>query len=160
MIPCVSMTGTVHQIRKGKVKFRPSVYGVIVNEEGHLLVSVSRSTGKYTLPGGGVDVGETLVQALHREALEECNIRIKILKGPLHLQETFFYYEPLDRAWQCYLHLFVCRALTFEVMLRDMHDDSIDPHWLDPMNLAPSAFQIYGQEALDEVRALLVESRS
>lgn len=41
------------------------------------LLHVARD-GYYKLPGGGVDEGETLVEALHRECLEETGCKIQV----------------------------------------------------------------------------------
>ncbi len=50
-------------------------------ESGHvLLVQQGRgpSAGRWTLPGGRLDAGETLVEAAVREALEETGLRVEI----------------------------------------------------------------------------------
>jgi 8-oxo-dGTP diphosphatase len=46
-----------------------------------LLVRRARSPGKgfYSLPGGRVEFGETLHAALHREVMEETNLKIEIV---------------------------------------------------------------------------------
>ena len=53
---------------------RTAAYGVVTSERGVLLTELSGLTsapGRWTLPGGGLDAGETPEQALHREVWEE-----------------------------------------------------------------------------------------
>ena len=62
----------------------PAVSGVIFNKQNHvLLIRRNRqpSAGKWSLPGGVVQLGEELEQALKREILEESEIFVKV--GPL-----------------------------------------------------------------------------
>ncbi|MEN2997539.1 MAG: NUDIX hydrolase [Brevinematia bacterium] len=56
---------------------RLRVQGVMFNRDGKLLLVKHRKGGKeyYVLPGGGVEYGESLVNALARELKEELNIR-------------------------------------------------------------------------------------
>lgn len=55
--------------------------GAIVMRDGHLLL-IKRlnepSAGKWTIPGGMVELGEGLEDAVRREIGEECGIRISI----------------------------------------------------------------------------------
>lgn len=56
------------------------VAAVVVRDDGHvLLVRRDREPGKgrWGLPGGLVELGETLTQALRRELREECGIEIE-----------------------------------------------------------------------------------
>jgi 8-oxo-dGTP pyrophosphatase MutT (NUDIX family) len=53
---------------------RTAAYGVVTSERGLLLTELSELTsapGRWTLPGGGLDDGESPVSALHREVWEE-----------------------------------------------------------------------------------------
>ena len=59
---------------------RDIVGGFIFSKDGKLLLGKNRSGGVYegdfVVPGGGVDEGETQLQALRREMLEETGIDI------------------------------------------------------------------------------------
>ena len=64
------------------------VRAVVLDSEGRVfLVKHSYSAG-WHLPGGGVEVGETLLQALSRELREEGNLE---LTGPPLLHGVFFH---------------------------------------------------------------------
>ena len=53
-----------------------------MNERNVLLVKRGQepAKGEWSIPGGMVELGETLSEAAHREVREECNIDIKLIK--------------------------------------------------------------------------------
>ena len=68
------------------------VGGVIFKDTSILLVKRDQEPGKgqWTLPGGVVELGETLMDALKREILEEVSINIEI-GGLVRLLERIFH---------------------------------------------------------------------
>lgn len=52
----------------------------VVLREGRILLIRRRDDGLWALPGGLVEVGETLVQAAERELLEEANVRGRVVQ--------------------------------------------------------------------------------
>lgn len=52
------------------------VRGLIIDEEGKIFLVEHSYVGGWHLPGGGVEVGETLTESLARELREEGNIEI------------------------------------------------------------------------------------
>lgn len=53
----------------------------LVLKEGHILLqrrSREPSKGKWSIPGGRLELGETIYEAAKREVLEECSIEIEI----------------------------------------------------------------------------------
>jgi 8-oxo-dGTP pyrophosphatase MutT (NUDIX family) len=58
---------------------RVGARALIVENESVLLIEFSDETGlHYNLPGGGVDPGESLIEALKREAREEASVNIEV----------------------------------------------------------------------------------
>ncbi|MFE1957539.1 NUDIX hydrolase [Streptomyces sp. NPDC059479] len=55
-----------------------SVAGVIVDQQGRALLIKRRDNGHWEPPGGVVEAGETLPDALQREVLEETGIKIAL----------------------------------------------------------------------------------
>lgn len=149
MIECRTMTGT-RIVPKEKLQFRPAVYGVVISD-GKLLLTKMRSTGKYWLPGGGVDLGETLERAVKREIWEECGIDVEVRK-PIFFGQSFFYYEPEDAAWQTHLFICLCSPKTFELQRHDLHDESVDPQWVDIALLRAHVFQDWGEEIMEYLK--------
>jgi 8-oxo-dGTP diphosphatase len=60
---------------------RVGVGAVILHEDKVLLVrrGQSPSFGKWSLPGGLVELGESTTEAIAREILEECGIKIRVV---------------------------------------------------------------------------------
>ncbi|UDI79058.1 NUDIX hydrolase [Staphylococcus taiwanensis] len=54
------------------------VYALIQNEEGNVLLVHNTDGGGWSLPGGKVKYGETLVEALKREVREETGLAIEV----------------------------------------------------------------------------------
>lgn len=56
----------------------PSVNAAVVNEEGDLLLIRRTDNGNWALPGGAIDLGESVAQAAVRETLEETGIECEV----------------------------------------------------------------------------------
>ncbi|MBX9760014.1 MAG: NUDIX domain-containing protein [Beijerinckiaceae bacterium] len=63
------------------------VRGLVLDPQGRILLVRQTYTSGWLLPGGGVEAGETLVEALRREVLEEGNVEIA---GEPELHGMFF----------------------------------------------------------------------
>jgi 8-oxo-dGTP diphosphatase len=70
--------------------FNLRVYGLLINANNELLLSDEFEEGQQfsKFPGGGVELGEGLIEALKREFLEECNVEVEVGK---HFYTTDFY---------------------------------------------------------------------
>lgn len=66
------------------------VYGILLNEKGEFLIcdEVYQNKQMTKFPGGGLEWGEGLADALHREFIEELNVEIEVVK---HLYTTDFF---------------------------------------------------------------------
>lgn len=146
MIECRSIYGNTIPIPREKLEFRPSVYGIIVHE-GKVLLLTSHSAGLLALPGGGVELGEPLIEALQREVREETGIEIEVDNGRfLHFSEQFFYYDPTDEAFHAFRFIFACTPLSFDLVSDENVDDIevVEPRWYDIANLKADQFQSFG----------------
>ncbi len=73
-IVCQDINGKQYEASIKELSFRPSVYGVIIQDNKILL---SKQWDGYDFPGGGVDLGETIEEALTREVKEETGLNVK-----------------------------------------------------------------------------------
>jgi len=75
------------------------VLGLVINKKGQYLLTRRndpknrRTDGKWQLPGGGLEFGETVEQALAREMEEELKVSVRILY-PYPIVRTHVYDKP------------------------------------------------------------------
>ncbi len=71
-------------------KFNVRVYGLLINPLGQILLSDEEEYGfRFSkFPGGGLEYGEGLIDALKREFIEECDTEVEVLE---HFYTTDFY---------------------------------------------------------------------
>jgi nucleoside triphosphatase len=68
----------------------PTVGALIVNNQGKILLAKSHKWfDRYTLPGGHIEVGETMVDAVKREVKEEVGLDVDVV-NMLLIQEAIF----------------------------------------------------------------------
>ncbi len=96
---------------KARVSWRPSVYGFLV-KDGHMLCVKQRWSDKYSLPGGGMKIGENISASLKREFLEETGYNIEVTKKQPVYATTTLVISPVSRNPRHAV------ALYYEVMLK------------------------------------------
>jgi len=88
------------------------VVGTAFIRNGKLLISMSKRSakkGKYTLVGGGVDEGETFIEAARRECQEEIGNGFDILES--ELEEILVFREPALSDPNIIIEMHMFRAL-------------------------------------------------
>jgi ADP-ribose pyrophosphatase YjhB (NUDIX family) len=155
MVECLTMYGKTKLVPQDALQFRPSVYGVILHE-GKILLLKAKATGKWLVPGGGLDKGELLADGLRREVREETGIAVEIERFAM-LSERFFYYDPLEVAHHVHAFFYICRPRTFELAADDEIDDeeAEKPQWVDYASLTADSIQSYADE-LGAIREMVL----
>jgi 8-oxo-dGTP pyrophosphatase MutT (NUDIX family) len=92
------------------------VRALVIDGHGRIFLVRHSYISGWHLPGGGVEVGETLSQALVRELREEGNIE---LTGPPHLHGMFFNIRVSRRD---HVALFVVRAFRQSAVPKPNHE--------------------------------------
>ncbi len=69
----------------------PTVGATIINSEGKVLLCKSHKWGnRYVIPGGHIELGETMEEALKREVFEETGLTVKDIRM-LGINESIFH---------------------------------------------------------------------
>ena len=107
--------------------------GVIVDDGGHILIVREASTydegtgeGRYHLPGGRLNLGESYIDGLRREIKEETNLDI-VPGRPIYVGEWRPIIKDIPR--QIIAIFTVCKPKSLDVRLSDEHDKFV---WIKP----------------------------
>jgi nucleoside triphosphatase len=111
------------QVSQDQVYPEPTVGALIVNSEGKILLTKSHKWfDKYTLPGGHIEVGETMEEAVKREVKEEVGLDVEVVEF-LTMQEAIYAKEFYKRRHFIFFD-FLCRVGDQQVKLdqRELQD--------------------------------------
>ncbi len=76
--------------KKEHPKFEASIKALIYNKEGKLFFAKDNS-GRWDLPGGRIEVDETVAQCLEREIKEELGVKVKAIDSRPTVAELITY---------------------------------------------------------------------
>lgn len=113
-VTAMDVYGDAHQVEASNLKWRPSVYGIVI-KDGNILLSPQHGGGRFDLPGGGVDLGEDFEAAVIREVKEETGIDVVVDR--LAGMRTSFFADTHGQgeAYHSILVYYVCRAVGGEI---------------------------------------------
>ncbi|HEY33540.1 MAG TPA: NUDIX hydrolase [Dehalococcoidia bacterium] len=106
---------------------RVAVHALILHEDCMLLIkrATEPSKGKWSLPGGRIELGETIYQAIKREVLEECSAEIE-MECIFDVGDTIIRDEEERVSYHFVLIYFLARYKGGEVKART---DAEDARW-------------------------------
>lgn len=147
---CRTLYGGTRLVPVDDLIIRPSVYAIVLHD-GKVLLLKSPESGKWMQPGGGIDKGETVEEALQREMLEESGITVAMGEFA-HFLADFFYYDPLDLAMQGYLFFYYCTPHSLDLNPHDSGNEGI-PAWVTIDDLSADDFESHGEVILGLIQA-------
>jgi 8-oxo-dGTP pyrophosphatase MutT (NUDIX family) len=113
---------------------RASVAAVIFDRRGRILLQQRSDGGQWGLPGGGVEIGETVAEAVVREVREETGLRVtpKRIVGVYSNPKLQVVRYPDGNVWQYVTTCFECtvRGGRFTTC-----DETLALDWFDPARL-------------------------
>ncbi len=118
---CAVDTGRVSNVYARELIIRIRCAAVVVRGDEILLVKHRKNGREYwLLPGGGLELGETVTQATERELIEECGIKVQ-------RDRLLFVAETLapDNGRQILHLVFLARLLDGEPCLSEVNSDRL-----------------------------------
>jgi 8-oxo-dGTP diphosphatase len=116
---------------------RPVVgVGAVVIRDGKILLvkrGVAPSKGLWAIPGGSLELGETLQQGAEREILEETGVTIRA-REPIY---AFDFFERKEDGRIRFHFVIVDVAADYISGDAKGADDALDARWLSPADLDP-----------------------
>ncbi|MCK5211797.1 NUDIX domain-containing protein [Candidatus Parcubacteria bacterium] len=143
-IICRDSDNNKFEIDSNKLIFRPSVYGFLIEDNKILL---SKQWDGYDFPGGGINIHETIEEALKREFFEETGINIKLLQL-VHCETSFFHPSHSKRYkgeyWNCPLIYYLVKKVGGEISKDNFDEEEKGyadlPEWIDLDNIKQTKF--------------------
>lgn len=74
-----------------KAKFRPGVYVLVKDFEDRVMLILNGGSGKWEIPGGGLEIGEDINECGIREVKEETGYDILIDESPFLIEKDLSY---------------------------------------------------------------------
>jgi 8-oxo-dGTP pyrophosphatase MutT (NUDIX family) len=148
-VDCLDLFGRIRQVPREEVILRLAAYAIMVRD-GRILLVQMKSTGKYHLPGGGIEAGEHIEECLQRELFEETDLEIQV--GPLaFFDEIFFYFNPSGRAYHGLHFIFFCQLKSAPPAgdWEALGDSAEKPAWVPLAGLRGEDFQASGEKILE-----------
>lgn len=87
-VSCRDIDNNRYDIPITDITWRPSAYGITIHN--HHVLLCRHFSGKFDLPGGGVDIGEDFTDAVARETMEETCVQVRVLDS-LGMETSLFY---------------------------------------------------------------------
>ncbi len=153
---CERIAGGTIEVPRQSLKFRPGAYALALWDRRMLMVRM-RFNGKLFTPGGGVELGETLEDAVRREAMEETGLAVEPTRL-FRVVENFYYYDPTGEAWHALCFFCACQVIGDPGALSAGDPDEGAPEWVDLDGILAADFHgIAGPVVRDYLRAMRVE---
>lgn len=126
----------------------PTVGALVLNGDGRLLLVKSHKWfDKLTIPGGHIELGETMEEALRREVKEEVGLHVRDIEF-LILQEAIFSPEFWKRRHFIFFD-FLCRSDTDEVVVDN--EEIQDYLWVEPSEALKMSIDSFVRRSVEEL---------
>jgi len=103
---------------------RPGAYGILRRGRELLITFQSLPEPEFQLPGGGIDAGESPLQALHREVREETGWAIQVERR-LGAFQRYCFMPDYDMWARKVCHIYLCTAIRKKWQIEEPHHSAL-----------------------------------
>lgn len=113
----------------------PSVNVVVVDDAGRLLMIRRTDNDNWAVPGGAIDLGESMIDAAVRETIEETGITVQVtgLVGIFTDPKHLIHYTSNDEVRQEFSIVLTARPVAGEPT---PSSETSEVHWIEPDDVA------------------------
>lgn len=124
----------------------PTVGAFIFNSKGEILLLQSHKwPGRYVVPGGHVELGERLEEAVVRESKEETGLDVHSVEL-INFQQ--FIYDPAFWKKRHFIFFdFACKTDSTDVILNDEAEGFV---WIEPKQALTMELDMYTRRSIEE----------
>lgn len=120
---CHDINNELHEVNEYELRFRPSAYGILIEDNEILL---TRQYVGYEFPGGGIEIGETIQDAVKREFFEETGLDVEVCEL-IHCETSFFHpghsKKYVNEFWNCPLIYFTVKKISGELSIDNFDEE-------------------------------------
>ncbi len=122
--------------------------GIVYNADGNLLLM--KRLGKWDLPKGKIDAGETVEEGAIREVEEECGINeLSIIN---YFKNTYHTYKIQGHRFLKISHWYTMNTTFKGELIPQLEENITEVKWEDPANIDPETLDTY-----ESIRELLFD---
>ncbi len=119
-------------------EWRISGYALI-ELDGKILTVLGSWSNSIELPGGGIEMSESIKEGIKRECYEETGYRVEVQDEPIHVGERNFYCTELNKYFKAVILVYVGNLISerqdTEVINTVEKDEITKVEWMAPTKL-------------------------
>jgi ADP-ribose pyrophosphatase YjhB (NUDIX family) len=146
-IRCITLTGDYRDVPINQLEYRPTVYAFIVHE-GKLLLFRSSLSKTWMLPGGKIELGETAIEALSRESIEEVGSDVERQEF-FYADDQFYFHNEKQKGYQVYELYYRAQPILIDgKVMPKPGAETTELEWIPLSQVRPEEFHVTGMEAV------------
>lgn len=134
---------------KPNKSLEPGTCAVILNKDNKIVLHKRNDSSFWALPGGVMEIGESVAQCCLREIKEELNLEVSIDKliGIYTSPDCVFEWkdDTNSKVWQIFVVAFLCKNDNEKIML---NDESVEAGWFSEKEIEKMETLPYVKEAI------------
>jgi len=140
-----------YELPEGRTfSWRPATHAII-QDKGKILFIKAKQHRLWELPGGGIEIGELVLDALKREVFEETGYHISVKREtPVHTEDNFFYAPDINEYFHTLEMVYLAELADSrqETSHIDYKNEIVDIAWMIPDEIEKNNITLRSKRAL------------